>query len=221
MAEDRPLDDVAGALATLRAELEDKYSTLLARAARLPTGTTLWTLATVAPAGTVLLQGQTLNRADYPDLWAWVQASSAAGFGVGNGTTTFVLPDMRGRIPRGTPASGETVGQQVGADTRTLTTANLPSHDHGSDGSHTHSGGTTTAGSHNGHNAGSVSAASALPGSQDFFFSVASTTQNANGSHSHGMDLDAAGTHVHASVGSGTGFDNRPAATNGNWLIWC
>lgn len=47
----------------------------------------------------------------------------------GDGTTTFALPDYRGRAATGV---GQTnlQGQKVGAETATLTQANLPAHSH-------------------------------------------------------------------------------------------
>lgn len=52
----------------------------------------------------------------------------------GNGTTTFALPDLRGRVPVGAgPGPGlqnRTVGEKAGAETVTLTSGNLPAHAH-------------------------------------------------------------------------------------------
>lgn len=47
----------------------------------------------------------------------------------GNGTTTFGLPDLRGRIPVGV-GTNKTLGQQYSAETVSLTTSNLPAHSH-------------------------------------------------------------------------------------------
>jgi microcystin-dependent protein len=53
----------------------------------------------------------------------------------GNGQTTFALPDLRGRAPihdgQGPGLSSWSAGQSAGAETVTLTTANLPAHNHG------------------------------------------------------------------------------------------
>lgn len=229
---DRALLPPEEAIAALRAELEDKIATLNARSGRLPTGTgPLATLATAAPAGTLLLQGQAVQRADYPDLTAWVQATSAAGFTVG--ASTLTLPDLRGRVLRGVAASGETVGQQVGADTRAIATANLPAHDHnvsasgsstGSAGSHDHGGTVNNSGVHSGHNEGAVTGIDNPGGG----LSIASSTQNNNGGHTHTFTTGSAGSHSHSvsvsvsesSVGSGTAFDVRQASTAVNYLIW-
>jgi microcystin-dependent protein len=54
---------------------------------------------------------------------------------VGDGTTTFNVPDSRGRAIIGDGAgvglTVRTLGQQTGAETHVLTTAQMPSHNHG------------------------------------------------------------------------------------------
>jgi microcystin-dependent protein len=47
----------------------------------------------------------------------------------GNGTTQFQLPDLRGRVPMG-QSPGEFIGGQAGAESITLTSAQLPAHSH-------------------------------------------------------------------------------------------
>lgn len=109
----------------------------------------------------VLPYGQNLNRADYPDLWALAQSEIAKGntfYNNGNGTTTFGIGDLRGRVPAawdsmgGTSANrltglsggvdGDVIGATGGAETHTLVTAQMPSHNHTFSGnplpSHTH-----------------------------------------------------------------------------------
>jgi len=52
----------------------------------------------------------------------------------GDGRTTFALPDMRSRIPihhgQGPGLTNRRLGDQTGAETNTLTSANMPSHTH-------------------------------------------------------------------------------------------
>jgi microcystin-dependent protein len=51
----------------------------------------------------------------------------------GNGTQTFALPDLRGRSPLGTGSSGGatySAGNVAGAETVTLSVAQLPTHTH-------------------------------------------------------------------------------------------
>jgi microcystin-dependent protein len=50
----------------------------------------------------------------------------------GNGTTTFALPDLRGRVPvqAGSP-SGIVLGERSGQESHTLSVGELPAHTHG------------------------------------------------------------------------------------------
>lgn len=91
------------------------------------------------PTGWLLCNGQAVSRTTYAALFAQIGTI----WGVGDGSTTFNVPDMRGRVPRGVAASGtgDAVGETFGADTHTHTG---PSHTHTGP-SHTHTvSGTTT-----------------------------------------------------------------------------
>jgi microcystin-dependent protein len=209
---------------------------------RRPVGDVEPTIRKTAKPGTLLLQGQTVKRTDYPTLFAWVQDQGLLStatvpnlFGLGDGTTTFVLPDLRGRVLSGADATN-VLGALFGANSRTttLTVDNLPTHDHnvavGMHGDHDHNATTASSGGHSGHNLGSVSAASALPGYQDFAFSVAASTQNGGGGHVHGVDVfltENTGSHrTHAvteqAVGTNKAFDIdvRQPSYAVNYLIW-
>ena len=52
----------------------------------------------------------------------------------GNGTTTFALPDFRGRLPilygQGPGLSMYTIGEQIGTEAVTLTSSQMPAHTH-------------------------------------------------------------------------------------------
>lgn len=52
----------------------------------------------------------------------------------GNGSTTFNLPDMRGRIPlhqgNGAGLTPRTIGQQIGTELETLNSLQIPAHSH-------------------------------------------------------------------------------------------
>lgn len=65
--------------------------------AAVPTGVVFpWTTAS-APTGYLLTAGQAVSRTTYAPLFAVISTV----FGAGDGSTTFNLPDLRGREPRG------------------------------------------------------------------------------------------------------------------------
>jgi microcystin-dependent protein len=82
-----------------------------------------------APRGWAFCNGQLLSIAQNTALFAIL--GTAYG---GNGQTTFALPDLRGRVPvgpgEGTGLSNRTLGEQGGAEAVTLTTAQMPVHNH-------------------------------------------------------------------------------------------
>ncbi len=82
-----------------------------------------------APRGWALCEGQTLPLAQNQALFSLLGTS----FG-GNGSTTFQLPDLRGRVPMGVGQGfglpNYLLGQQSGAANPSLSVANLPSHTH-------------------------------------------------------------------------------------------
>lgn len=225
MADDRPADTATDQLATLQSAFDDFRSTLLARVARCPTGDIEPTIRTTAKPDTLLMQGQAVNRADYPVLWQWVQDQSLVTTGLftsGNGTTTFGLPDFRGRVVRGVAAS-EAVGLLSGADTKAIATTNLPGHTHsiGDDGQHQHNFLTAQDGDHGGHFPGTSFTAAA---GADYGLSAWNSSGNNSGTHNHSGTTAYNSQHNHGtatgSTGSGTAFDVRQASINVNWLIW-
>lgn len=82
-----------------------------------------------APDGWLQCDGQVLPVNQYNALFSLI--GNAYG---GNGSTTFALPDMRGRVPvhRGQHPGGSmfTLGQTGGAENTALTVNNLPAHSH-------------------------------------------------------------------------------------------
>lgn len=229
MADDRPVDTTVDQLATLQSDFDDFRTSMLARAARRPTGTTEVTLLPAAKADTLLLNGAVVSRATYAGLWQWAQDNSlviAGMFTVGDGSTTFGLPDLRGRVlvMAGTLGSDTyAVGGTGGASTKTIATANMPSHSHtltiNSVGDHSHGGsGALADGTHGGHNSGFFGIAAGGDGG------VASNGDTGNGNHNHTLSLSGDGGHTHtgtaAAIGSGTPLDTRPAYIVANMIIW-
>jgi microcystin-dependent protein len=225
VADDRPADDATAQLAKLQRDFDDLKSTLMVRAGRMPTGSIEPTILTTAPADTLIMQGQVVSRATYPVLWKWVQDNSllAVGlFGPGDGSSTFGLPDFRGKVLRHIDATGTAVGAQIGADSVALTTANLPGHTHtvtlSSDGQHQHDFLTAQGGDHGGHVVGT-----AVITANGADHTIPTAYAN-SGTHNHSGTTAYNSNHSHtasaASTGSGTAMDNRQASVGVQWLIW-
>jgi microcystin-dependent protein len=116
---------------------------------QFPTASLLPFAGTTSPDNWLLCSGQAVSRTTYAALFAIIGTT----YGVGDGSTTFNLPDLRGRTPvgkddmGGTPANrmttggsginGVSLGAAGGAQTHTLGTAEMPSHTHTQD-AHTH-----------------------------------------------------------------------------------
>jgi len=82
-----------------------------------------------APVGWAFCEGQLLPISQNAALFAILGTTYG-----GNGTTTFALPDLRGRFPIG-PGQGpgltnHILGETGGSETLTLTISQLPSHTH-------------------------------------------------------------------------------------------
>jgi len=82
-----------------------------------------------APKGWALCQGQLLSISQNSALFALIGTTYG-----GNGTTTFALPDLQGRLPvgqgQGTGLSNRIIGESSGTETVSLTSASMPTHNH-------------------------------------------------------------------------------------------
>lgn len=85
----------------------------------MPTGMVVPYAGAVAPDGWLLCQGQAVSRTTYAQLFSVIGTT----YGSGDGSTTFNLPDMRGRVAVGSDAN---LGAKAGAKTHALTNAELP-----------------------------------------------------------------------------------------------
>lgn len=102
-------------------------------------GTMQFIATTFAPNGWLLCFGQAISRTTYARLFANI----GTAYGVGDGSTTFNLPDLRGRIPvaldnmggtdAGRTTMANTLGGTGGEEQHVLTTGELATHLHSVD----------------------------------------------------------------------------------------
>lgn len=97
------------------------------------------------PAGFLWCDGSAVSRAAYPRLFAKIGIT----YGAGNGTTTFNVPDLRGRVTAGRDdmggvaagrltnsgsgapnVNGTQLGSAGGADRHALADSEMPTHSH-------------------------------------------------------------------------------------------
>lgn len=133
--------------------------------------------------GTLICNGAAVSRSTYSALFAAIGTT----FGVGDGSTTFVLPNFASTTTLRAAASASEVGKtDVGS---------LLSHTHAytitSSGNHTHTAGSANAGGHS-HTASSDS----------------------QGTHSHSASSDQQGNHAHSGSANGVGDHNHSAWTD-------
>ena len=97
----------------------------------IPLGACMWYGGTSVPTGWLECAGAAINRTTYASLFSLIGTT----FGVGDGSTTFNLPDMSRRVTVGVGGSGtatlsNTVGSTGGAETHSLTSAEVAAHTH-------------------------------------------------------------------------------------------
>jgi len=94
-----------------------------------PVGLIAFWPTSTPPTGWLVRDGSAISRTSYAALFAVL----GTAYGVGDGSTTFNLPDDRGRVLAGYKsgdANFGTFGGVLGAATHTLDTTQIPSHTH-------------------------------------------------------------------------------------------
>ena len=78
-----------------------------------------WTKA-AAPAGYLLCDGAAVSRSTYADLFAVI----ASTYGAGDGSTTFNVPNLQGKMPQGYDGNTYNLAGTGGANTVTVAVTN-------------------------------------------------------------------------------------------------
>lgn len=175
-----------------------------------------------APRGYLFCQGQAVSRSTYANLFS----AFSTTYGTGDGSTTFNLPDLQGRIPVGKAASGTfaTLNNKGGAETHALDVTQIPSHNHIQN-SHNH-----TQNSHNhsqnahSHSLGAWLAsfvnygqASAINGNATDYGSA--STNNATATNQATTATNQATTATNQNTGSSTAHNNLQPYNTVNYII--
>ena len=172
-----------------------------------------------APNGYLLCQGQAVSRTTYANLFNVIGTK----YGNGDGSTTFNLPDLRGRVPVGLNATDndfKTLGTTGGSKTVALTLSQIPAHNHSastsvnSAGAHNHSASSNSTGAHTHTVSGSAASGGyhshmqvVTAGTGSVYSRSDYNNDGASGAYPQGIQADQAGTHTHTVSGS--------AASNG------
>jgi len=146
-----------------------------------------------APAGWAFCDGQLVAIAEFETLFNLIGTTYG-----GDGQVTFALPDLRGRVPvhqgSNSQSTAYVIGQAGGAETVTLTAAQMPRHTHAM--------------------LASTTAASTAHGAADVLGSSAAMNLYGTGTPNMAMDPNAI-----APLGGSQPHDNMPPFVALNYIV--
>lgn len=240
---------LTGTTAQFNTALSDaNFATTALLEARVPTGSVNMWITGSAPSGWLLCDGSAVSRTTYSALWDVLRdGGSTSPYGNGDGSTTFNLPDLLGRVPMGAGAgtglTSRTLGTELGVESVTLSINEMPSHGHANnvgDGagavnktsfvdrnaSHDH---TTAGGGDHQHNINTaIEIAGSLANDTQVNWLINAKTTGGNylvttagdGPHNHGINgTDTNHRHDIAAQGGGAAHTNIQPSTVVNFII--
>lgn len=160
--------------------------------------------------GWLICDGTAYSRSTYANLFTAI----GTAFGAGDGSTTFNVPDLRGRVPLGAGAgsglTARTLGQSGGEESHVLAKSEMPVHNHG---------GATGGGATGGQSASHTHATS---GAGQYVMTPTGTGKLATGTGYSETTIDlntlqtggASGDHTHGIPALGISSDGSGAAHN-------
>ena len=182
-----------------------------------PVGAVTSYVGSTAPDSSwVICNGAAISRTTYSDLYALIGTT----YGSGDGSTTFNVPNLKGRVIVGFDSANgsfDVLGETGGAETHTLTEAELPSHNHSIDHDHASvtSGSGGAAHTHSiDHNHGSVTSGSSGNAHTHSIDPPSTTSSSDSHSHSQGglsTNSQASGKFTKR-IGSGSNWDVTSAS---------
>lgn len=205
----------------------------------VPTGSLQLYGGSTAPTGWLLCDGSAISRTTYATLFSLISTV----YGSGDGSTTFNIPDFRGRSPigvgTGTGLTARALAATVGVETHALSSGELPSHNHtATDSGHTHTG--TTGGQSVDHNHSVINSGGGQIGRAQYGFVAIGggyqgllilrgsdsgsyvTSTNNSADHNHSITAPSSNANVSAgtsSTGSGTAHNNMQPSLVLNYII--
>ena len=175
-------------------------------------GTIVSYAGSTAPDRWLMCYGQAVSRTEYNELFGVIGTT----YGPGDGSSTFNVPDLRGRVAIGLDNMGgtsanvvtnpiaDTLGGKFGTETHTLTLSEIPSH--------LHTGSAAAAGVHS-HTYTATTSPTAPPTGFHTGAGAAegTVTSSSSGDHSHTLTINAAG--------GGQSHNNMQPSFAANWII--